>query len=77
MWWQAMWMEMLIVGWLGLELTDSAWWVSVLGFYRSVPLLLIGPWGALVTDRFPEKALIMRIPGNGCYGCPIGVGSFL
>jgi len=58
MWWQAMWMEILIVGWLGLELTDSAWWVSVLGFYRSIPLLLIGPWGALVIDRFPRRRLL-------------------
>ena len=53
-----MWMEILIVGWLGLELTDSAWWVSVLGFYRSIPLLLIGPWGALVLDRFPRRRLL-------------------
>ena len=53
-----MWMEILIVGWLGLELTDSAWWVSVLGFYRSIPLLLIGPWGALVIDRFPRRRLL-------------------
>ena len=53
-----MWMEILIVGWLGLELTNSAWWVSVLGFYRSIPLLLIGPWGALVIDRFPRRRLL-------------------
>ena len=54
---------MLIVGWLGLELTDSAWWVSMLGFYRSIPLLLIGPWGALLTDRFPRRRLLSVFQG--------------
>ncbi len=59
LWWQAMWMEMLVTGWLALELTDSAWWVAVIGFFRSIPLLLIGPWGALITDRFPRRYLLV------------------
>jgi MFS family permease len=77
MWWQAMWMEMLIVGWLGLELTDSAWWVSVLGFYRSIPLLLIGPWGALVTDRFPRRRLLSVFQGLGATAALFVLFAFL
>ena len=77
MWWQAMWMEMLIVGWLGLELTDSAWWVSVLGFYRSVPLLLMGPWGALVTDRFPRRHLLCVFQGMGAMAALFVLGAFI
>jgi MFS family permease len=77
MWWQAMWMEMLIVGWLGLELTDSAWWVSVLGFYRSVPLLLIGPWGTLVTDRFPRRHLLCVFQGMGAMAALLVLGAFI
>jgi len=72
-----MWMEMLIVGWLGLELTDSAWWVSVLGFYRSIPLLLIGPWGALVTDRFPRRRLLGVFQGLGATAALLVLFAFL
>ena len=72
-----MWMEMLIVGWLGLELTDSAWWVSVLGFYRSIPLLLIGPWGALVTDRFPRRRLLSVFQGLGATASLLVLFAFL
>lgn len=70
-------MEMLIVGWLGLELTDSAWWVSVLGFYRSVPLLLIGPWGTLVTDRFPRRHLLCVFQGMGAMAALLVLGAFI
>jgi len=59
LWWQAMWMEMLVTGWLALELTDSAWWVAVIGFCRSIPLLFIGPIGSIVTDRFLRRHLIL------------------
>lgn len=59
MWWQAMWMEMLVTGWLALELTDSAWWVAVIGFCRSIPLLFIGPIGSIVTDRYQRRHLIL------------------
>ncbi len=72
-----MWMEMLIVGWLGLELTDSAWWVSMLGFYRSIPLLLIGPWGALVTDRFPRRRLLSVFQGLGATAALLVLLAFL
>ena len=72
-----MWMEMLIVGWLGLELTDSAWWVSMLGFYRSIPLLLIGPWGALLTDRFPRRRLLSVFQGLGATAALLVLLAFL
>ncbi len=72
-----MWMEMLIVGWLGLELTDSAWWVSVLGFYRSIPLFLIGPWGALVIDRFPRRLLLSVFQGLGSMAALLVLLAFL
>ena len=68
---------MLIVGWLGLELTDSAWWVSMLGFYRSIPLLLIGPWGALVTDRFPRRRLLSVFQGLGATAALLVLLAFL
>ena len=59
LWWQAMWTEQVVFGWVALELTNSAWWVALLGFYRSVPLLLIGPFSAAITDRFDRRSLIL------------------
>lgn len=37
LWWHCVFMELVIFGWLALTLTDSAWWVSLLGFFRSRP----------------------------------------
>ena len=61
LWWQAMWMEMMVLGWLALELTDSPWWVQVIGFYRSIPLLLIGLFGSAITDRFKRRHLVLTL----------------
>ena len=40
LWWQSLWMEMIVVGWLVLEMTDSAWRVALIGFYRMAPLMI-------------------------------------
>ena len=61
LWWQAMWIEMMVLGWLALELTDSPWWVQVIGFYRSIPLLLIGLFGSAITDRFKRRHLVLTL----------------
>ena len=58
LWWQAMWMEMLALGWLALELTNSPWWVQVIAFYRAVPLLIVGLFGAVITDRFRRRYIV-------------------
>ena len=59
LWWQAMWMEMIVVGWLVLELTDSAWLVALVGFFRSAPLLVTGFVAGPVADRFGRIRLII------------------
>ena len=58
-WWQAMWMEQLVLGWLTLEMTNSPWLVALLGFYRSIPLLFLGLFSSLITDRFKRRNLIL------------------
>ena len=57
-WWQGMWMEQLVLGWMALDLTDSAWWVALVGFFRSLPLLFVGLFGTAVTDRFKRRSLV-------------------
>ena len=58
LWWQGMWMEFLVVGWLALSMTDSAWKVALVGFFRSLPLLVIGLFSAAITDRCKRRFLI-------------------
>jgi len=59
LWWQARWMEMIVTGWLVLELTDSAWQVALIGFYRSAPIVVVGFFSGPVTDRFGRVRVIL------------------
>jgi len=75
LWWQAMWMEMMVLGWLALELTNSPWWVQVVGFYRSIPLLVIGLFGSAITDRFRRRHLVQVLQLGNVLGA--GLLAFL
>jgi MFS family permease len=57
----AMFMEMVILGWTALTLTDSAWWVAMLWFFRTAPLAVTGLFGALITERFQRRRLILLL----------------
>ena len=59
LWWQSMWMEMIVVGWLVLELTDSPWQVAVVSFYRSIPMLVWGLFSGAVIDRVGRRTTIL------------------
>ncbi|MBT4138837.1 MAG: MFS transporter, partial [Candidatus Latescibacteria bacterium] len=45
--------------WLVLELTDSVWQVGLVGFFRSVPLLITGFVAGPMADRFGRIRLIL------------------
>ena len=68
LWWQAMWMETMVLGWLALELSNSPWWVQVVGFYRSIPLFVIGLFGSVITDRFKRRHLIVALQSVNVVG---------
>jgi MFS family permease len=59
LWWATRFMEMTVVGWLVLELTDSAWQVTVIGFYRSAPFLIVGFFSGPLIDRFGRRKVIL------------------
>ena len=44
-------METGVLGWLILDLTDSAWYVALVGVARSAPLLAFGLFAGLIADR--------------------------
>ncbi|MBM3264510.1 MAG: MFS transporter [candidate division Zixibacteria bacterium] len=60
LWWQCRWMEELIIGWVVLELTDSAGLVALVAFFRSAPFLFFGPFIGTVAQRFSYRQLILR-----------------
>ncbi len=57
--WQAMWMEMIVIGWLVLEMTDSAWQVALIGFYRMAPVMVVGFFSGPIVDRFGRRTIIL------------------
>ena len=59
LWWLAMWMEMIVVGWLVLEMTDSAWQVALIGFYRMAPVMVVGFFSGPIVDRFGRRTIIL------------------
>ena len=59
LWWQGMWVEQVAFGWLALLMTDSAWWVAMIGFLRSVPLPVVGLLGASISESFQRRHVIM------------------
>src|SRR5579859_5509147 len=58
-WNLARWMEMLVVGWLAFQLTGSAWDVALIGFFRNVPLLVLGLAAGLAADRWDRRNILM------------------
>ena len=59
LWWLAHYMEMIVLGWLVLELTDSAGLVGLVGFCRSIPSLIVGGFGGLLSDKMGRRPLIL------------------
>lgn len=58
LWWQTLFMEMIAMGWLVFDLTDSAWLVALVGFFRSAPFLISGFIGGPITDHFGRRKVI-------------------
>lgn len=59
LWWQTVFMESVIVGWLVLELTNSPWAVALVGFCRSAPFLVCGFISGPLTDKVGRRRIIL------------------
>ena len=51
LWNLARWMDRVVLGWVVLEMTNSAWDLAVLEALRWSPLLMFGLAGGVVADR--------------------------
>ena len=45
------WMQMTLLAWLILDLTDSPFLVALVGFFSSAPMFLLGLVGGILADR--------------------------
>jgi len=53
------WMQNVAQGWLVLDLTNSAFWLGVVGFAASIPILFFALIGGVITDHMNKRKLLM------------------
>ncbi len=52
------WMQIVALGWLGLQLTGSGGQLGLIVAAQFLPLLLFAPWGGLLADRADKKKIL-------------------
>ena len=52
------WMQMVAQGWLILQLTDSAFYLGLVGLVRAIPALSITLFGGVLADRLDRRRLL-------------------
>ena len=55
----AHWLQVVAIGWFALEITDSAFHSIMAVSVRSLPILVLGPWGGVLADRWDRRKLAM------------------
>lgn len=53
-----MWIQQVSLGWLTYQVTGSAFLLGAVNGFRSLPLLLLGPFGGVAADRLDRKRLM-------------------
>jgi len=53
------WMQNVAQGWLVLVLTNSAFWLGVVGFAGSIPFLIFTLFGGVIADRVDKRRLLL------------------
>jgi MFS family permease len=51
------WAQRTALGWLAWKMTDSAFYVGLLGFADLIPIILLSPFSGYLTDRFDRLML--------------------
>jgi len=55
----ARWMDLVVLGWLALQLTGSPFMVGLAAFARSAPMMALGPFAGLVADRMHRGRVLL------------------
>ncbi len=53
------WMQNIAQGWLVLQLTNSSFWLGLVGFSASIPFLLFTLFGGVIADRVNKRYLLI------------------
>src|SRR6201988_4287217 len=53
------WMQNVAQGWLVLTLTNSSFWLGVVGFAGAIPFLLFTLFGGVIADRVDKRRLMI------------------
>ncbi len=53
----AHWLQFVTIGWFALEITDSVFHSIMAVSVRSLPILVLGPWGGVMADRWDRRKL--------------------
>jgi MFS family permease len=61
----ARWMDLVLLGWLAFQLTDSPFMVGLAAFARSAPLMVLGPFTGLVADRVHRGRILVGTQALG------------
>src|SRR5215510_28330 len=71
LWNQARWMDRVVLGWVVLEMTNSAWNLAVLEALRWLPLLMFGIAGGAVADRIDRRWVLIGAQGLALVVCSV------
>jgi MFS family permease len=55
----ARWMDLVVLGWLALQLTGSPFMVGLAAFSRSAPMMVLGPFAGIVADRLHRGRVLL------------------
>jgi MFS family permease len=58
-WYTARWMDLFVLQWTVLVMTDSAFQVTLVGFYRMAPMFLFGIFTGLLADRIDRRPILL------------------
>src|SRR5262245_2780253 len=57
------WVQMTALMWLAFHLTGTSRWPALVAAVQLAPALLLGPWGGVLADRRPKRALLVQTQG--------------
>lgn len=58
-------MDLVVLGWIALELTGSPFMVGLAAFARSAPMMLLGPFAGVVADRIHRGRVLVATQALG------------
>jgi MFS family permease len=71
LWNQARWMDRVVLGWVVLDMTNSAWNLAIVEALRWVPLLIFGMFGGAIADRVDRRWVLIGAQSMALVVCGV------